>query len=223
MKIKLGVVDDESLILSLLEDFFNTQEDIDVLISDTSGEELLRRLEKRGSEEIPNVFLLDFKMNDLNGAELTEVLKQRYPEVLVIIISSFYKKSLTGYMLRNNIDAFLPKGIDPKELMRIIKIVHQRGHFFTNEQVEVMRSQISSKVPAPKFDDQVLSGREKEVLLAICEQLTAKETAERLFITTRTVEGHRNNLLQKTGAKNSAGLVIYAIKNNLFDPNNLMF
>ena len=85
-----------------------------------------------------------------------------------------------------------------------------------------MRTQISNKVPAPKFDDEILSAREKEILIAICEQLTSKETAEKLFITTRTVEGHRNSLLQKTGAKNSAGLVIYAIKNNLYDPNDLI-
>lgn len=221
--IKLGIVDDESLILSLLEDFFSMQEGVEVIISDTSGQKVLERIEGEQEVDIPDIFLLDFKMNDLNGAELTEVLKQKYPELRVIIISSFYKKSLTGYMLRNNIDAFLPKGIDPKELLRIIKIVHQRGHFFTNEQIEVMRTQISNKVPTPKFNDQILSAREKEVLLAICEQLTAKETAERLFITTRTVEGHKNSLLQKTGAKNSAGLVIYAIKNNLFDPNNLVF
>lgn len=125
-------------------------------------------------------------------------------------------------MLRNNIDAFFPKGIEPNELARIIRIVDRRGHFFTNEQIEVMRTQISNKVPAPKFDDEILSAREKEILIAICEQLTSKETAEKLFITTRTVEGHRNSLLQKTGAKNSAGLVIYAIKNNLYDPNDLI-
>jgi len=219
-QIKLGIVDDESLILNLLENFFNEQEDMEVLITNTSGTDLMDLLEK--SSNIPDIFLVDFKMNDLTGTELTEALKIKYPEVRVILISSFYKKSLIGYMLRNNIDAFLPKGIEPKELARIIRIVNRRGHFFTNEQIDVMRTQISNKVPAPKFDDEILSTREKEILIAICEQLTSKETAEKLFITSRTVEGHRNSLLQKTGAKNSAGLVIYAIKNNLYDPNDLI-
>ncbi|MBR9832861.1 response regulator transcription factor [bacterium] len=219
-QIKLGIIDDESLILNLLEDFFNGQDDIDVLVTSTSGSALLNELEQ--SNTIPDVFLVDFKMNDLTGTELTEALKLKYPDVRVILISSYYKKSLIGYMLRNNIDAFLPKGIEPNELARIIRIVDRRGHFFTNEQIEVMRTQISNKVPAPKFDDEILSAREKEILIAICEQLTSKETAEKLFITTRTVEGHRNSLLQKTGAKNSAGLVIYAIKNNLYDPNDLI-
>jgi DNA-binding NarL/FixJ family response regulator len=219
-KINLGIVDDEALILSLLEDFFRIQENIEVLITDTSGNALIERLEK--ADKIPDVFLLDFKMNDLNGAELTELLKGKYPKVRVIIISSYYKKSLIGYMLRNNIDAFLPKGIEPKELIRIINIVYRRGHFFTTEQIAVMQSQVSSRVPAPKFDNEVLTLREKEILKSICEQLTAKETAEKMFITSRTVEGHRTNLLQKTGAKNTAGLVIYAIKNNLFDAENLI-
>jgi DNA-binding NarL/FixJ family response regulator len=219
-KIKLGILDDEGLILNLLEDFFTAQQDIEVLITNTSGSALLTKLEASGN--VPDVFLVDFKMDDQTGTEFTEALKLKFPEVKVILITSYYKKSLIGYMLRCNIDAFLPKGIEPNELTRIIRIVHKRGHFFTNEQIDVMRTQISNKVPAPKFDDEILSAREKEILISICEQLTAKETAERLFITSRTVEGHRNSLLQKTGAKNSAGLVIYAIKNNLYDPNDLV-
>lgn len=219
-KIKIGIVDDEALILNLLENFFNNLEDMEVLLTSTSGKETLASLEE--SEQIPDLFLLDFKMNDLNGAELTEALKKKYPNVRVIIISSYYKKSLIGYIQRNNIDAFLPKGLEPAELSRIVRIVHNRGHFFTKEQIDVMQTQASQKIPAPKYQGEKLSSREKEVLLCICEQSTAKETAERLFIAQRTVEGHRNNLLQKTGAKNSAGLVIFAINNNLYDPNKLI-
>jgi len=103
-----------------------------------------------------------------------------------------------------------------------VKIVHNREHFFTKEQIEVMQTQVSQKSLAPKYEGETLTNREKEVLQCICEQSTAKETAERLFIAQRTVEGHRNNLLQKTGAKNTAGLVIYAISNDLYDPVNLI-
>ena len=219
-KIKIGIVDDEVLILNLLENYFNSQNDTEVLLTSTSGKETLATLKK--TNQIPDLFLLDFKMNDLNGAELTEALKIKYPQVRVIIISSYYKKSLIGYIQRNNIDAFLPKGMEPSELSRIVKIVHNRGHFFTKEQIEVMQTQVSQKSLAPKYEGETLTNREKEVLQCICEQSTAKETAERLFIAQRTVEGHRNNLLQKTGAKNTAGLVIYAISNDLYDPVNLI-
>lgn len=219
-KIKIGIVDDEGLILNLLENYLNGLKDIEVVLKSTSGNETLKILEQ--TDKIPDLFLLDFKMNDLNGAELTEAIKLKYPHVRVIIISSYYKKSLIAYIQRNNIDAFLPKGIEPEELSRIIRIVDSRGHFFTTEQLEVMQSQSSKKVPTLLYQGEKLSSREKEILTCICDQLTAKETAEKLFIAPRTVEGHRNNLLQKTGAKNSAGLVIYAISNNLYDPTNLM-
>lgn len=89
-QIKLGIIDDESLILNLLEDFFNGQDDIDVLVTSTSGSTLLNELEQ--SNTIPDVFLIDFKMNDLTGTELTEALKLKYPDVRVILISSYYKK-----------------------------------------------------------------------------------------------------------------------------------
>jgi len=112
-KIKIGIVDDEVLILNLLENYFNSQNDTEVLLTSTSGKETLATLKK--TNQIPDLFLLDFKMNDLNGAELTEALKIKYPQVRVIIISSYYKKSLIGYIQRNNIDAFLPKGMEPSE------------------------------------------------------------------------------------------------------------
>lgn len=126
-------------------------------------------------------------------------------------------------MLKNNIDAFLPKELNPDELLKVIKVVHHKGHYFTEEQVTAMRTQISNKVPKPKFEGNALSKREVDVLQAICRQYTAQEISERLFISKSTVEGHKNNLLQKTGARNSAGLVIFAVQHQLFNANELLF
>ena len=220
-KIKLAIVDDEILITQLLSDYFNQQEDYEVLFTANSGDDFLQLLGQ--SENIPNVAILDLKMEGMDGVETAQQLKQQYPEIKVIIISSHYQKLFIGFMLRNGIDAFLPKGIKPDELKKIIETVFTKGYYFTREHIEVMRHQISGNVPRPTFGMDALSAREQEVLKAICQQLTAKEIAEKLFITQRTVEGHKNNLLLKTGAKNSAGLVIYAIQNGLFDPHELMF
>ncbi|UTW61505.1 response regulator transcription factor [bacterium SCSIO 12741] len=219
--LRIALTDDEQLILNLLRDYFLKHEDIEVSLLAASGEELLKKLETQ--THIPNLFVLDLRMPELDGADTARELKRRYPESRIVVISSFYQKSLIGYMLRNGIDAFLPKGINPDELYRILKIVHEKGHFFTREQVSVMRSQITSKVPKPQFEAESLSKREIEVLQAICRQLTAKEISEQLFISRSTVEGHKNNLLQKTGARNSAGLVIFAVQNQLFDPDELIF
>jgi len=219
-QIRIALVDDEILITQLLEKYFNELPDFEVSLTANGGEQFLEQLTLL--ENIPQVVILDLKMEGMDGVETAALLKERYPEVKVIIMSSHYQKTFIGFMLRNGIDAFLPKGIKPDELARIVKIVKVKGHYFTREHIEVMRSQISGNVPKPAFEEYALSTREKEVLRLICLQYTAKEIADELFISQRTVEGHKNNLLLKSGAKNSAGLVIYAIQNNLFDPHELM-
>lgn len=220
-KIKLAIADDESLILNLLQTFFKLTPDIDVQLMASSGEEMIRLVVE--GVIVPEVFLLDLRMGDTDGVSTAQKLKTIIPGTKIIVYSSHYHKSLIGYMLKNNIDAFLPKGGSPEDLHRIIKIVHEKGHYFSNEQLNAMRSQISTKVPKPKFDADALTKREKEVLLAICNQKTTQGIADELFISKSTVEGHRNNLLQKTGARNSAGLVIYAVQYQLFNPNELLF
>tara|TARA_B100001109_G_C18862783_1_gene474981 strand:+ start:2633 stop:3304 length:672 start_codon:yes stop_codon:yes gene_type:complete len=220
-QIKLAIADDEQLILSLLEDYFNQKEEIDLVYIANGGQNLIQKIEKEESQI--DVFLLDLKMGELDGVETAQLIKNNYPDAKVIIFSSHFNKALVGYMLKNNIDAFLPKGINPNELLQVIKTVNQKGYYLTQEQIGAIRTQISSKVPLPRFEADALSKREIEVLQAICRQFTAQEISEKLFISKSTVEGHKKNLLEKTGARNSAGLVIFAVKNNLFDPEELLF
>jgi len=220
-KINIAIVDDEILIVQLLAEYFSRQMDINVCLTAYGGNEFLKKLNE--VDIIPDVVLLDLRMKDEEGVQIGGQLKEKYPDIKVIIISSYYQKSFIGYMVRNGIDAFLPKGLNPDDLKEIIKTVMTKGHYFTKEHVEVMRHQIAGNAPKPKFDSNVLSDREKEVLLAICRQSTAQEIADQLFITRRTVEGHKNSLMAKTGARNSAGLVIYAIQYEIFNPNELMF
>ena len=218
--IQLAIVDDEQLIVKLLESFFNEQPTTNVIQTAYSGEAFLEGLEQM--ETLPQVVLLDLRMKELDGVETTTVLKEKYPSINIIIISSHYKKSFMGYMLKTGVSAFLPKGILPQQLLEVIQAVHQTGYYFLPEQVDVMRTQITPKAPKPSLTPEAsITLREKEILQLICQQYTAQEIAEHLFIAKRTVEGHKNRLLSKTGVKNTAGLVIYAIQNNLVDINSL--
>lgn len=129
-----------------------------------------------------------------------------------------------GYMLKLGVNAFIPKGISPEKLVGIITEVAEKDYFFMDDQIEVLRSQLSSKIPQPVLDEEIqLSDREKEVLSLICKQKTAKDISKIMYISKRTVDGHRTNLLLKTGAKNTAGLVIYAIQNKIIDPIEQIF
>ena len=219
-QIHIGIVDDDALIVNLLKDFVDNQQDMTVVLTAENGQDCLDKLKQL--ETLPDVLLMDLKMDNLNGIETTELLKKRFPSVKTVIVSSHYKLSFMGFMIKTGVCAFAPKGISTKELLKIIHEVHERGYYFNNDQMETIRDQLSSKFPKPKLDEnQSLSERELDVLKLLCQQKTAKEIGEKLFITKRTVEGHKNNLFLKTGAKNVAGLVLYAVQNRLIDPASL--
>lgn len=212
--ISIALVDDDALIVELLADFLGNQDDIHVEFKANSGEQFLEFLAK--TDTPPQLVVMDLKMGGINGAEVTSILKTDYPDISTIIMSSHYKTSFMGFMLKTGVAAFLPKGVAPRQLLSIIKEVAEKGFFFLPEQLEVLREQVSPKSPKPILDvKNSISERELEVLELICKQFTAKEIAEKLFISPRTAEGHRNTLFVKTGARNIAGLVIYAIQNNL--------
>lgn len=213
--ISIAIVDDDMLIAQLLQDFLGKKEGIEVLFTAGGGEELLTILETQ--TEHPNVLLLDLKMQGMDGIEVTKYLRMHYPNIRVVVVSSHYKNSFMGFMLKTGVSAFLPKGISPSELVEVVKTVAEKGFYFKEDQLEIIRTQISSRSPelVVKEEENNLSEREIEVIRLISQQKTAKEIGEQLFITQRTVEGHKNNLFAKTGAKNIAGLVIYAIQRGI--------
>lgn len=208
--VKVGITDDDLLIVDLLESYLNAQKNIKVILTAPSGEELIRKLKTENN--YPDVLLLDLKMKGTDGIAVTQYVKEHHSNIKIIIISSHYQNSFLGFMLKTGASAFLPKGISPALLTKIIHNVNENGIFFLEEQSDIIREQISSRVPKPSFNDSVLTEREREVLRLICFQKTAKEIGELLFIAPRTVEGHKNNLFAKTGVKNIAGLVVYAIQ-----------
>ncbi|GAA0881451.1 response regulator transcription factor [Sphingobacterium siyangense subsp. cladoniae] len=218
--IRIGIVDDDQLIVELLQDYLNMQQDLKVVLAATSGQECLDNLQNISAEI--DLLLVDLKMAQMNGIELIKHLRDRHPEIKIIVVSSHYQDSSLGFMLKNGTAAFIPKGIAPAVLLSILYEVHQKGFFFYKQQLEILREQISSRVSAPSCGFELLTDREIMVLKLIAQQKTAKEIAELLFITSRTVEGHKNNMFAKTGTKNIAGLVIYAIQNAIIDPNKLM-
>ncbi len=218
--IKIAMADDEELFLNGLRSLLEHEEKLQVLFTAGDGEELLQKLEEAG--EKPEVLLLDLRMKKKDGIATTEELKKRYPHLKIIILSSHYREAFVGYMLKLGVNAFLPKDINPNLLREVIIQVKAKGLYFTDDQLKGLQEQLSRgaviKAP-PTSVSHDLTGREKEILQLICEQYTNAEIAEKLFISIRTVEGHRNNLLLKTGVKNTAGLVLFALSHNLIDWN----
>lgn len=213
--IKLAIVDDDYLIVTLLKSFFNQHHATKVVYDTTDGFEIFNFLEKNQPDAI-DILLLDLKMKTIDGLEVLKKVKTFNPELKVIVISSHYQDSSIGFMTKEGAAGFLPKGMSPFELLDIIKHVHKNGFYLNKEQMEILREQISSKVSKPLLgSDDILTEREKEIIKLLCQQKTAKEIGEHLFITQRTVEGHKNNLFSKIGVRNVAGLIVYALQKHI--------
>lgn len=214
-KIKLALVDDDYLIVTLLKSFFNQDQSTQVVYDTTDGYQLFNYLEEKNTEPI-DILLLDLKMKTIDGLEVLKHVKTNHPELKVVVISSHYQDNSIGFMTKEGVSGFLPKGMSPFELLDIVKQVHKNGFYLNKDQMEILREQISSKVSKPMIDeDELLTDREKEIIKLLCQQKTAKEIGEHLFITQRTVEGHKNNLFTKIGVRNVAGLIVYALQKHI--------
>ena len=218
-KTTLAILEDDKLVANLLRDFLNAEEEFQVIFI---GYSLVEFIEKLKTEPTPDVILMDLKLKDGSGEDLLNHCTKNEIDTKKIIISSHYQPIYIGYMFKLGANAFLPKEIEKDQLIPIIKNVAKNGHHFNEDQLEVLRSQMQAappKVPLGNAND--LSGREVEVLKLLCNQLTAKEIAEKLFLSQKTIETHKSNLLQKTGAKNIAGLIIFAAKHNLINVDDI--
>jgi DNA-binding NarL/FixJ family response regulator len=150
----------------------------------------------------------------MDGFELTETLKDKYPALKIIILSSHYKSNVLGHMIKLGISAFIPKNSNKELLITAIESVNNSGVYFTQTDQEMLKQYMDSK--SRKLSLRVngkLSNREIGIVKLICLEHTNQEIADELFLSKRTVEGHRQKLLDKVGAKNTAGLVVYAIAN----------
>ncbi len=216
-KIKLVLVDDEQLILEGIKMLLSMQKNISVDYMATSGAEILAHLETIGKNDFPDIAMIDVQMQPMDGFELVEILKKNYPDLKIIILSSHYKSSVLGYMVKLGVSAFLPKNSDKKTFIEAIEMVDQNGMYFTKEDHEMLLSYMNT--PARKkslFDnEETLSNREIDVVKLICQEKTNQEIADILFLSPRTVESHRQRILDKIGAKNTVGIVIYAVINSI--------
>jgi len=212
--IKIALVDDEVLFRKGISFLLQREENIEIVFEASNGEELISILDK--NEVKPDIIVMDLKMPVLNGVEATKIIRKAFPEIKIIALTSYDSKSFIANMIQVGAVAYLIKNTTPKDLIRTINEVAQKG-FYYNENVlkTIQETIVSSKNTKGNLETSFLSPREIEILQLICQQKTTSEIAEHLFLSPRTVEGHRNNLLLKTESRNIAGLVVYAIQNEI--------
>lgn len=213
--IKVAIADDHKLFREGVRFLIDQMGDIEMVFEAASGRELIQKLE----QERIDVLLLDLEMPDMDGVEAIKRIRPEYPELGIIVLTTYNESKMMAYLMELGANAYLLKDCEPETLQRAIESVYHEGYYFTRD---VSRAMITGlKSPARKKpllkNNVTLSAREIEVLQLICQEYTAKEIADKLFISPRTAEGHRRHLIEKLGVKNTAGLIVKAIKEGLVE------
>ena len=220
--IKIVLADDEELFRKGIAFMLQRESNMEIIFEVPNGQELVSFLRERTIHH--DIVIMDLKMPQLNGVEATKVIQNEFPHIKIIALSSYETNSFIANMIHIGASSYLVKNSTPEEMIFTINEVYDKG-FHYNEQVMKIINEITV-VPDQKnkgfFEGDSLTTREREVLQLICKQLSTKEIGERLFISARTVDGHRNNLLLKTASKNVAGLVVYAIQNKIVNQEDLL-
>jgi len=214
--IKIAVADDELLFRKGVVFMLEREKDIDIIFEASNGEELVQYL-KENQNNIPDVILMDLKMPLLNGVEATKKIHKLFPSIKIVALTSYDTKPFILNMIQEGASSYLIKNASPEEMINTIREVALKG-FYYNERILgiIQEGKIFGTAKTRSiFDEEYLTNREKDVLELICLQKSTSEIADKLFLSPRTVEGHRNNLLLKTESKNTAGLVVYAIQNKI--------
>ncbi len=171
------------------------------------------------SGELPDLILLDINMGELNGVEMAKIITSEFPSIKIIGLSTYKGEVLIANMLDAGAVAYLAKDSETEDLYEALDHVISEGFHYSPEVLKIINNRMikAGNNNRSRFDENFLTSREKEILVLICLQKKTAEIAEKLFISERTVEGHRNNLLQKTGSTNSIGLLTFALQVGLID------
>ncbi len=219
MNIKVVLADDEELFRLGMAHILSRDPEITILHQAENGKALIDYL--ASADPLPDLIIMDIKMPELNGVEATKAIHKAYPEISIIALTTYNTKPFIRNMIDVGASAYLVKNSAPSKVLHTLKQVYYNGFYYDADVMAAIKGYATSgnkNETKTIFDEDFITPREKDVLELICSQLTSQEIANKLFISKRTVEVHRKNLLEKTGVKNIAGLVIFAIHNDLLPP-----
>ncbi|MBL7738107.1 MAG: response regulator transcription factor [Chitinophagaceae bacterium] len=204
MGTKIFIVDDHYMVIEGIRSLLQSEKSVEWMGHAMNAASCLAFLQ----QQLPDVILMDISMPDKSGIDLCREVKERYPSVFIIGLSTFNQQSFIQKMMDNGASGYLLKNATQEELMEGINTVMKGKTYLSGEAAQVLRKNGTGNTP-------VLTRREKEVLELIAEGMTNNEIAQKLFISITTVDTHRKNLLAKLEAKNTASLIRMAAQMQL--------
>lgn len=213
--IRIALADDHRLIRSGIKSILTSYPNYEVVQEAANGRELLDGLENAK----PDVILLDLEMPVLAGKETLEIIRKDNQEVKVLILTMHQNNAFIIQMMELGANGYLIKDSDPDEVIQAIEKVYHNGYYFSEKVSRAMLTGITdlNLKSAALLKSHGLNEREVEVLRLVCAEKTTPEIGEALFLSPKTIEGYRKTLLEKSGARNMAGLVLFAVRHGLVE------
>ena len=212
-KIKIAIADDYKIYRDGLKVGLATDDNLEVVLEADNGEDLINGLEKAK----PDVIIMDLKMPIMDGMEATKEVRKRFNSIKVLVVTMYEDDKFIIHLMENGANGYLLKNAESDEILKSIYAVHENGYYFNDLVNKALLKKLVLKGNfKPSFNQDVeFTERELEVLKLICEEKTAAEIAKEIFLSPRSVEGIRQRLIEKVGVRNTAGLVMFAIKNGI--------
>jgi DNA-binding NarL/FixJ family response regulator len=211
-KINLLIADDHTMFLQGIVSLLEQEPDINIVGKANNGIEALNII----TTEAIDLIILDISMPEMDGIALSKILKKEYPGIKILVVSTHSNVNIISRLIRIGVNGYLLKNAEKSELLEAIHSIILGDNYFSEETKEkYLANQFKIEKQVSTLTE--LSSREKEILILIAHEYNTAEIAEKTFISLNTVNTHRRNLLSKLNAKNTAGLVKYAVENGLVD------
>ncbi|HMT75314.1 MAG TPA: response regulator transcription factor [Chitinophagaceae bacterium] len=213
--IKVAIADDHKIFRKGVILSLRLYSNIKFVLEANDGNELLENI----AEASPDVVLMDLRMPGKDGIEATKIISKQYPHIKVLVLTMYEDERFVYHMMENGANGYLLKNSEPSEIRRAIMEVQEKGYYLNNfvNRILLKKSHARQKVVPSLNSEITLSDKEKDVLRFICMEFTAAEIAKKMEISPRTVEAIKDRLMERFGSKNTAGLVFFAVKNNLIE------
>lgn len=214
-QIKVAIADDHKIFRKGVILSLRTYPNIKFVQEAENGQELLNGL----NESQPDIVLMDLRMPQKDGIETTKQISKQYPDIKVLVLTMYEDERFVSHLMENGANGYLLKSADPSEIKKAIMEVMARGYYLNNfvNRVLLKKSHARTKAIPSLNSEIVLNEKEREVIRLLCMEYTAQEIAQKMDISPRTVEAIKDRLMERFGTKNTAGLVFFAVKNNLID------
>ena len=213
--IKVAIADDHKIFRKGVVLSLRPYTNISFVLEAENGDELLAGLQ----EAQPDVVLMDLRMPRKDGIETTKAISKQYPDIKVLVLTMYEDERFVSHLMENGANGYLLKSADPSEIRKAIMEVMTKGYYLNNFVNRVLLKKSHARTKSiPSLNNEVqLNDKEREVIRLLCMEFTASEIAQKMEISPRTVEAIKDRLMERFGTKNTAGLVFFAVKNNLID------